>query len=188
MLISNIIYTALLLSSWGNAFLAPRSISRGSSRTDSFYYMKDLPLILLKMNEESSAKKKRASNSNNRSTGGKGFADTLQKLQNKSFTYSGSVRPGKQSPQRVVTDPTIVLPDYALDGKPKKQSHSPLPWMIEVKTPKEIELMRAAGRCAREVLDIAGQAIQPGVTTDEIDALVHEETLKVCKIICGLLL
>jgi len=51
--------------------------------------------------------------------------------------------------------------------------------MIEVKSPKEIEWMRAAGRCAREVLDIAGRAVQPGVTTDEIDALVHEETLKV---------
>jgi len=38
--------------------------------------------------------------------------------------------------------------------------------------------MRAAGRVAREVLDIAGRAVRVGVTTDEIDALVHEETLK----------
>jgi methionyl aminopeptidase len=53
-----------------------------------------------------------------------------------------------------------------------------LPWIIEVKTPEEIEKMRAAGRVAREVLDIAGRAVQVGVSTDEIDALVHEETLK----------
>eukprot|EP00979_Chaetoceros_neogracilis_P006226 scaffold1248_cov221-Chaetoceros_neogracile.AAC.8 len=38
--------------------------------------------------------------------------------------------------------------------------------------------MRAAGRVAREVLDIAGAAIKPGVTTDEIDSIVHKESLK----------
>lgn len=38
--------------------------------------------------------------------------------------------------------------------------------------------MRAAGRVAREVLDIAGAAIRPGITTDEIDNIVHAETLK----------
>jgi methionyl aminopeptidase len=39
--------------------------------------------------------------------------------------------------------------------------------------------MRAAGRVAREVLDIAGQAVRVGITTDEIDHLVHAETIKV---------
>ena len=38
--------------------------------------------------------------------------------------------------------------------------------------------MRAAGRVAREVLDIAGRMVAPGVTTDAIDAVVHEESLK----------
>ena len=52
--------------------------------------------------------------------------------------------------------------------------------MIEVKTAEEIEKMRAAGKVAREVLDAAGKMVRPGVTTDEIDNLVHEETLKVC--------
>jgi hypothetical protein len=54
-----------------------------------------------------------------------------------------------------------------------------LPWIIEVKTPDEIEKMKAAGRVAREVLDIAGRAVRVGITTDEIDTIVHEETLKV---------
>ena len=31
---------------------------------------------------------------------------------------------------------------------------------------------------AREVLDLAGQAVRIGITTDEIDELVHEETVK----------
>lgn len=102
------------------------------------------------------------------------FGDSIS-----SYCYSGSVRPGKVSPQRIVTDPDILLPDYALSGRPKPQLH--MPWMpiVEIKTSQEMDLMRAAGRCAREVLDIAGQAVQPGITTDEIDALVHVETLKV---------
>ena len=54
-----------------------------------------------------------------------------------------------------------------------------LPWVIEVKTEEEIVKMRAAGNVARQVLDIAGQAVRVGVTTDEIDALVHQETIKV---------
>ena len=61
--------------------------------------------------------------------------------------------------------------------KPKKSSGM-LPWIIEVKSPDEIIKMKAAGRAAREVLDIAGAAIRPGITTDEIDNIVHEETLK----------
>ena len=129
-----------------------------------------VPRHILTMNQKEPTKRRVSS------TKAKGFAIENKVLE---FAYSGSVRPGKQSPQRVVTNSNIVLPDYALDSRPKKTSSS-LPWVIEVKTPSEIELMRAAGRCAREVLDIAGQAIQPGITTDEIDALVHEETLKVC--------
>lgn len=54
-----------------------------------------------------------------------------------------------------------------------------MPWIVESKTPEEIEKMRAAGRVAREVLDIAGRAVRVGITTDEIDQLVHAETLKV---------
>ena len=57
-----------------------------------------------------------------------------------------------------------------------------LPWVIEVKTPEEIEKMKVSGRIARQVLDIAGQAVRVGMTTDEIDELVHEETLKVRKV------
>jgi methionyl aminopeptidase len=186
MFVFQIIPIAILLSGWGGAILVPRSLSRRSShaRSSSFhtsYYDHDSSLlVIMKMREESSAKKPRTSSNSGRSTaGGRGFAESLPKLPTKSFSYSGTIRPGRQSPQRIVTDPNIMLPDYATDGKPKKHSQSPLPWMIEVKSPKEIEWMRAAGRCAREVLDIAGRAVQPGVTTDEIDALVHEETLKV---------
>lgn len=117
-----------------------------------------------------------------KSSGGKGFGATpavaaLNNLVNPTFQYAGTVVPGVQSPQRVVTDPAIMKPDYADDGMPKNRPQM-LPWVIEQKTPEEIAKMRAAGRVAREVLDIAGRMVKPGVTTDEIDAVVHEETLK----------
>jgi hypothetical protein len=127
-------------------------------------------------------KKGKAKGKKSSSGGGKGFgaapvAAALQSLANPAFQYAGTVLPGTQSPQRVVTDPAIVKPDYALDGTPKNRPQM-LPWVIEQKTPEEIAKMRAAGRVAREVLDIAGRLVRPGITTDEIDTVVHEETLK----------
>ncbi|KAF8681484.1 Methionine aminopeptidase [Rhizoctonia solani] len=49
---------------------------------------------------------------------------------------------------------------------------------IKILTPEEQESMRTVCRLAREVLDIAAAAVRPGITTDEIDAIVHEETIK----------
>ena len=50
--------------------------------------------------------------------------------------------------------------------------------MIEVKSQKDIEMMRAAGRCAREVLDATGRAVKPGVTTDFLDEVAHAATIE----------
>ncbi|KAL3763734.1 hypothetical protein ACHAW5_006178 [Stephanodiscus triporus] len=89
------------------------------------------------------------------------------------FAYAGSLRPHDISPMRIV-DPASVLsiPDYAIDGVPKRRG-SGSGGGIEVKSPEEIIKMRAAGRVAREVLDLAGSLVRAGVTTDDIDAAVH---------------
>ncbi|CEM35075.1 unnamed protein product [Vitrella brassicaformis CCMP3155] len=89
------------------------------------------------------------------------------------FRFSGGLRPGKLSPRREVPR-EIPRPDYVGGLPPVKNI---LGW-IPQKSPEEIEGMRRAGRIAREVLDIAGRAVQPGVTTDEIDALVHEAAIE----------
>jgi methionyl aminopeptidase len=47
-----------------------------------------------------------------------------------------------------------------------------------VRPPEVIERMRRAGRAAAEVLQTVGAAIAPGVTTDELDALCHEECIR----------
>jgi hypothetical protein len=139
-------------------------------------------------NNGSNNKKKASSKKKSSAASGKGFSSSILQASSStdSFPYAGTIRPGKQSPQRIVMpgdnggpNKQILLPDYALDGRPKKGSSSPLlPWVIEVKTPEEIEKMRASGKLAREVLDMAGRAVAPGVTTDEIDALVHEAIVK----------
>lgn len=92
------------------------------------------------------------------------------------FKYHGKQRPGKLSPPRVVPE-TIPRPDYVSDGIPKGRVPR-FPWDIEVKTAEEVEAMRYAGRVAREVLDAAGRAVGVGVATDEIDEVVHEESIK----------
>ncbi|CAN0189400.1 unnamed protein product, partial [Ectocarpus sp. 4 AP-2014] len=92
------------------------------------------------------------------------------------FAYTGELRPGTQSPTRPVP-PEIGRPDYAVDGIPKGKSPM-LPWVIEVKNDADIAAMRAAGKVAREVLDLAGQAVKVGATTDDIDRVCHEAAVE----------
>jgi methionyl aminopeptidase len=48
---------------------------------------------------------------------------------------------------------------------------------IDIKSPKEIEAMRTVCRLAAETLLLVGDRIRAGMTTLEIDRLVHEHTL-----------
>jgi methionyl aminopeptidase len=45
---------------------------------------------------------------------------------------------------------------------------------VIIKTPDEIEKMRVAGRLAAEVLDMIGEYVVPGVSTEELDRICHE--------------
>ncbi|MEI7623283.1 MAG: type I methionyl aminopeptidase [Actinomycetes bacterium] len=77
------------------------------------------------------------------------------------------LQPGAISPMRTV--PTeIARPDYAETGQVTRRPED------RVKSPEIIERMRRAGRAAAEVLDIGAAVIAPGVTTDDIDAVVHQ--------------
>ncbi len=49
---------------------------------------------------------------------------------------------------------------------------------IEIKSPREVEAMRVVGRMAAETLLIVGEKLRPGMTTDEINAIVHDDTLR----------
>ncbi len=75
--------------------------------------------------------------------------------------------PGRIGPWRQVP-PTIARPEYVgkKGPKPYRGSH--------VQTPETIEKMRVAGRLAAQATVLAGEHCKPGVTTDEIDLVVHE--------------
>jgi methionyl aminopeptidase len=49
---------------------------------------------------------------------------------------------------------------------------------IEIKTPSEIEAMRVVGRMAGETLTLVGEMIRPGISTEEINEFVHEDTIR----------
>ena len=44
---------------------------------------------------------------------------------------------------------------------------------VTIKTPQEQEQMRLAGRLAADVLDMIGEHVQAGVTTEQLDAICH---------------
>jgi methionyl aminopeptidase len=84
---------------------------------------------------------------------------------------AGRVVPGVVSPMRAVPE-HIVRPPYAETGRPIRWAEP------RVKSPEIIERMRVAGAMAAEVLRLAGEAVAPGVTTDEIDVYVHDLTIE----------
>jgi methionyl aminopeptidase len=49
---------------------------------------------------------------------------------------------------------------------------------IRLKNPEDIEGIRIAGRLALDTLDLVESEIRPGITTDDINTLVHHFTLK----------
>ncbi|QJY50147.1 type I methionyl aminopeptidase [Pseudonocardia broussonetiae] len=78
--------------------------------------------------------------------------------------------PGTPTPIRPVPA-HIPRPEYV--GK-KAPARSTEPWVQDAET---IELMRHAGRIAAQALAAGGAVVAPGVTTDEVDAVVHEYLL-----------
>ncbi|RZS34718.1 methionyl aminopeptidase [Herbihabitans rhizosphaerae] len=75
--------------------------------------------------------------------------------------------PGVQTPRRAVPA-SIVRPEYVDKPAPAKNTD---PW---AQPPEIIEAMRVAGKIAAQALQAGGDAVKPGATTDEIDAVVHE--------------
>jgi methionyl aminopeptidase len=50
---------------------------------------------------------------------------------------------------------------------------------VTIKTPDEQALMRVSGRLAADVLDMIGEHVAPGVTTDELDRICHQHIVEV---------
>jgi methionyl aminopeptidase len=75
--------------------------------------------------------------------------------------------PGTVSPRRSVPS-SIARPEYV--GRP-----GPAPWRgSNVLDDETVERVRVAARIAAQALELVGKAVEPGVTTDALDALGHE--------------
>jgi methionyl aminopeptidase len=99
------------------------------------------------------------------------------------YRFTGTLRPTLISPRREIPI-HIRKPDYANDPagvSMSEQRDRANNTAIRVYGPKELDAeygLRHACAMGREVLDIAGKALRPGVTTDEIDRIVHEACIE----------
>jgi len=79
----------------------------------------------------------------------------------------GHLIPGTVSPERGVPR-SIPRPEYV--GRPGPASFTG----SDIYTPEEIERIRRSGRIAAQAIERVGEAIRPGVTTEELDRIAHE--------------
>jgi len=86
-------------------------------------------------------------------------------------SMEGRVVQGIISPMRSVPE-GIERPPYAETGSAPRWDEP------RVKSPEVIERMRVACSMAAEILRLAGEFVRPGMTTDEIDAYVHQLTIE----------
>ena len=78
-----------------------------------------------------------------------------------------TLKPGRTTPIRSVPA-SIPRPEYVGRDRPAPGTD---PW---VQTDEIIDKMRVASRIAARAMSAGGAAIAPGVTTDEVDRIVHE--------------
>jgi len=92
------------------------------------------------------------------------------------FEFTGKLRPAKITPMRTLPA-AIARPDYALHpegvsmSEQRDATRGGRPSRLR---PEELEGLRKVARLAREVLDLACEAVKPGMTGDQIDKIVHD--------------
>ncbi|ROQ41143.1 methionine aminopeptidase type I [Frondihabitans sp. PhB188] len=79
----------------------------------------------------------------------------------------GHLTPGRISPQRPVP-PSIDRPEYVGHAEPHETG------LGDLYSPDEIEAIRRSSRIAADAITAVGEAIRPGVTTDELDRVGHD--------------
>lgn len=79
---------------------------------------------------------------------------------------AGHLTAGTISPINAVPA-TIARPEYVGKKAPSKFSGS------DVYSAEKIELIRESGRIAAQAIELVGQSIRPGITTDELDVIAH---------------
>lgn len=92
------------------------------------------------------------------------------------YPFTGSLRPVYPLSEKRIIPKSIPHPEWSQSGIPNypyvKRNN------ITILDENGIAAMRKVCRLSREVLDIAAAAIKPGVTTDQIDEIVHNACIE----------
>ncbi|OJH36056.1 type I methionyl aminopeptidase [Cystobacter ferrugineus] len=99
-------------------------------------------------------------------------ADAVEARKRGPEARSRGIRPGIVSPMRSVPL-HIPRPDYAVTGRPSRGGP-----ISDVQSPDVIARMRRACKAAAEVMNATAAHLRVGITTDEIDAIAHEEYIR----------
>ncbi|KAH3678943.1 hypothetical protein WICMUC_001311 [Wickerhamomyces mucosus] len=94
------------------------------------------------------------------------------------FPFTGNLRPSYPLSKRREIPNHIIKPDYSKDGNPISEHLNDRTGKIPIFNNDEIDLIKKVAKFGREILDAAAKSIKPGITTDEIDEIVHNETIK----------
>jgi methionyl aminopeptidase len=92
--------------------------------------------------------------------------------------YTGKLRAQYPLKPRRKVDDSIQKPDYAIDGIPYSEQRLGRTTAIKILNADEIEKMRTVNKLGREVLDIAGAMMKPGVSTEDIDDAVFDACMQ----------
>ena len=91
----------------------------------------------------------------------------------KGFKFTGKLRPGIVSP--MAKAPQNPRPDYAISGVPKSELHQNKTNNIpKVTKPEDIQDLKEACLIARQALDLGHKNVRVGITTNEINEIVHD--------------
>jgi methionyl aminopeptidase len=88
------------------------------------------------------------------------------------YKFSGTLRPHFVH-TRAPPPPGVELPDYAEHEKGVSMSERQKSRDIPEVVGEELEIMRESCKLGREILDLAGRALKPGVTGDFLDRVVY---------------
>jgi methionyl aminopeptidase len=104
--------------------------------------------------------------------------ETMSPIERQMFNFRGPLRPGLITPKRFVPA-TILKPDYAAtpDGTSPSEEADRSAKVVKW-AGADLNKIRKVCKLSREVLDIATAMAKPGVTTDEIDRVVHDATIE----------
>ncbi len=92
----------------------------------------------------------------------------------KNYKFSGPLRPGYVSPMVQVLN-HILKPDYAISSVPKSEiehnKHNKIP---KITDPTDLANLKEAALISRQALDLGHKSLKVGITTDEINNIVHD--------------